>query len=326
MHTSKIILQAIGRICRTNKKNKNIFISFDCQMEFDLAYCKNELLKRPLNYEFKELLNKCENVKEEVDNSIFKINNSKIKKNSDKINALLQFKSNADISKWEELRDIVLRHPYDNVGIHNEYDIYCELTEPSTHYYYNKDQNGEYNITYEKVNECCISEDLANLKTLMSIKEIKTYFENMGYATNFEKSYYILLPNVFTRIYLGALGESVGEFLINRFLNQYGLKLAWIKDTKRYEKYDYFFGNDKYVDFKYWNGNFDKDRQKEVEKCIRKLNECNGKRGFIINILKPNNYDPKQYVSSDDRLTIIPYLYDPATRKWNLGAFDNLLK
>lgn len=325
MHTSKIILQAIGRICRTNNKNKNIFISFDCQMEYDLAYCKNELLKRPMNYEFKELLNKCENVKNEVDDSIFKINNSKIKKNSDKIDSLLQFKSNTDIAKWEELRDIVLKYPHDNVGIHNEYDIYCELKEPNSYYYYNRDKNGDYNITYEKVNDYCISKDLANLETLMSIKEIKTYFEDMGYATTFEKSSYILLPNVFSRIYLGALGEAVGEYLINRFLSQYNLKLERIRDIKRYEKFDFIFDNDKYVDFKYWNGNFDKERKKEVERCIRKLNECDGKHGYIINILKPKNYDPKQYVSPDDKLTIIPYLYDPETKTWNFNGLEKLL-
>lgn len=324
MHTAKIILQAIGRICRTNNKNKNIFISFDCQMEYDLAYCKNELLKRPMNYEFKELLNKCENVKEEVDNSIFKINNSKIKKNSDKIDALLQFKSNTDIAKWEELRDIVLKYPYDNQGIHNDYDIYCELKEPSSYYYYNR-ENGEYNITYEKVNDYCISESLSNLTTLMSIKELKSYFEKMGYATTFEKSSYILLPNVFMRIYLGALGEAVGEFLINKFLNPHNLKLERIRDIKRYEKYDFVFDNNKYVDFKYWNGNFDKDRQREIERCIKKLNECNGKYGFIINILKPKNYDPKLYISPDDRLVIIPYLYDPETKKWNINGLERLL-
>lgn len=324
MHTSKIILQAIGRICRTNKKDKNIFISFDCQMEYDLAYCKYELLKRPLNYEFKELLNKCKNVKEKIDNLIFKINNSKIKKNSDKIDALLQFKSTTDILKWEELRDIVLKYPYDNVGIHNEYDIYCELKEPSIYYYYNKDQNGEYNITYENVNDYCVSEDLANLKTLMSVKEIKEYFKEMGYATSFEKSSFILFPNVFTRIYLGALGEAVGEYLINRFLNQYNLRLERIRDIKRYEKYDFVFDNDKYVDFKYWNGNFDKEREKEIERCIKKLNVCGGKHGYIINILKPKNYDPKQYVSPDNRITIIPYLYDPETKNWNMEGLKLL--
>ncbi len=319
MHTAKIILQAIGRICRTNVKNKNIFIYFDCQMENDLAFCKKEFLQKPINYEFKQLLNKCENAKENSDISIFNINNSKIKKNDDKIKALLEFKSITDIEKWEELRTIVLKHPYDNIGIHNEYDIYCELKEPCN-YYYNKDENGKYNITYKKFNDYCICEDLANLKTLMSVSEIKNYFEKMGFATKFEKSSFILLPNVFTRIYLGALGEAVGEFIVNKFLNKFNLKLDKIRDTKRYEKYDFVFDENKYVDFKYWNGNLDKDREKEVDRCIKKLNECNGAHGYIINILKPKNYDPKQYISPDNKLTIIPYLYNQFNKTWNINA------
>jgi len=317
MHTSKIILQAIGRICRTNKKNKNIFISFDCQMENDLSACKEELLARPLNHEFRALLNSCRNVKEVEDISIFNINNAKIKKINDKINALLKFMSNTDITKWEELRNIVLKYPYDNAGIHREYDIYCELPLPNDHYFYNKDQNGNYNITYDTPNDYCVSETSANLKTLMDIKSLKNYFVSKGFATSFEKSNYILLPNVFGRIYLGALGEAVGEYVVNRFLSNKDFKLERINDLKRYEKFDFVYDNDKYIDFKYWSGNNDKDREKEVAHCLKKLDECGGSRCFIINILKPKNYEPELYISRDERLTIIPYLYNPENKQWN---------
>lgn len=325
MHTAKIILQAIGRICRTNTKNTNIFISFDQQMENELAYCKDELLKRPLNNELRKLLNTCENVKTEVDISLFNINNSKIQKSNDRINTLKEFRSASDVSKWEELRDVVLKHPYDNVGIHNEYDIYCELKDANDHYYYNKNEFGKFNITYDKYNDYCICENLANLKTLMSIKSIKEYFETNGYATTFEKSNYLLLPNVFQRIYLGALGEVVGTFLVNKFLKDVNLKLERITSLERYEKFDFVFDNDKYVDFKYWNGSQDKDRKKEIERILNKLKTCQGSHGYIINILKPKNYDPKDYISPDSRLIIIPYLYDSETRQWNMDGFNKLL-
>lgn len=325
MHTAKIILQAIGRICRTSTKNTNIFISFDQQMETELSYCKEELLSRPINNELKELLNTCENIKTEVDNNLFNINNSKIQKSNDRINSLMQFKSASDIAKWEELRDIVLRHPYDDAGIHNNYDIYCELKEANDHYYYNKNEFGKFNITYEKYNDYCICEELANLKTLMSVDIIKEYFESNGYATFFKKSNYLLLPNVFQRIYLGALGEVVGAFLVNNFLSNVNLKLERIINLDRYEKFDFVFNNDKYVDFKYWSGSRDKDREKEVKRILKKLNDCHGTRGYIINILKPKNYNPKDYVSPDSRLIIIPYLFDPETHQWNREGFNRLL-
>ena len=55
MHTAKVILQAIGRICRTKYKRKNIFISCDYLMENDLSKVKDEILSRSINFELKKL-------------------------------------------------------------------------------------------------------------------------------------------------------------------------------------------------------------------------------------------------------------------------------
>lgn len=325
MHTAKIIMQAIGRICRTNIKNKNIYIFYDCQMENDLANCKSELLNRRLNYEFKYLLNNCRNIKQIGDLSKLNINNAKIKKNNDKIESLLKFKYKSDIDKWEELREVVLKHPFDNVGIHNEYDIYCQLMKPSKYYYYNKDKESNCNITYDDYNEYSVSEDKANLKVLMEIPHIKEFFEEKGYATSFEKSNYILLPNVFGRIYLGALGEVVGKFIVDDFLKSFNMKLNRISSLEKYEKFDFVFDNDKYVDFKYWTGHFDKERTKWLEQCEKKLNKCEGKYAYIINILKPENYAPQIYISENSRIIIIPYLYDSSTKQINVEGLINLI-
>lgn len=325
MHTAKTILQAIGRICRTNTKTSSIYISFDQQMETELACCKDDLLKRPINNEFRALLSKCESYKTEIDEKLFNINNSKITKIDDKIGKLLKFNSPSDIVKWEELRDVVLKYPYDNIGIHNDYDIYYELENIDDHYFYNKNGKHEFNITCGKYNDYCVSETRANLKSLMLINGVKEYFESNGYAPHFEKSHFLLLPNVFDRIYLGALGEVVGSFLVNNFLANVGLKLERIKNLDRYEKFDFVFDNNKYVDFKYWNGNRDKDREREVERIMNKLDKCNGTYGYIINILKPQNYNPKDYISPDSRLTIIPYLYDQENNKMNLDGLNLLL-
>ena len=325
MHTAKIIMQAIGRICRTNIKNKNIYIFYDCQMENDLANCKSELLNRRLNYEFKYLLNNCRNIKQIGDLSKLNINNAKIIKNNDKIESLLKFKYKSDIDKWEELREVVLKHPFDNVGIHNEYDIYCQLMKPSKYYYYNIDKESNCNITYDDYNEYSVSEDKANLKVLMEIPHIKEFFEEKGYATSFEKSNYILLPNVFGRIYLGALGEVVGKFIVDDFLKSFNMKLNRISSLEKYEKFDFVFDNDKYVDFKYWTGHFDKERTKWLEQCEKKLNKCEGKCAYIINILKPENYAPQIYISENSRIIIIPYLYDSSTKQINVEGLIKLI-
>lgn len=320
MHTAKVILQAIGRICRTKNKRKNIFISFDCSMEQDLSQVKNEILSKPINFELQELLSKCENINEEPLNPLDNINNSKDKKIFKEIESIRKFKTPSDISKWEELREIVLKHPFDNQGIHELYDIYCEFEEKTDHYYCAKVNKNEYKITGLNPNFITINEEFARLKLLLKIPDVKEYFISKGYATEFKKSKYLLLPNVFQKIYLGALGECVGEFLLNQYLSRFKLKLQRIEDINKYEKFDFVIGNDIYVDFKHWTGILDKDRESEVQKFLDKLNKIEGKIGFIINILKPENYDPKQYISPDENLIIIPYLYDTETNIYNLDA------
>lgn len=325
MHTAKVILQAIGRICRTKNKNSNIVISFDINLEKDLASVKNELLSRPLNHEFKKLLEACNDITDLPTQTMTNVNNSKARKCFDMIENMRAFKSTNDIKKWEELREIVLKHPTDNCGIHNQYDIYCELDVPSTYYHYSLEADKEHKITAD-VSGKTVSESVARLDKLMTISAIKEFFIEQGYATSFEKSKYIILPPVFNKIYLGALGEAVGEFLINRLVKPFNLKLERITDTQYYEKFDFVLKNELYVDFKHWTGSFDKEREKEVNRIINKLNTCQGKNALIINILKPDNYSPEKYVSPDNRLIIIPYLYDFESKTWNSDALAIIKK
>lgn len=307
MHIAKVIMQAVGRICRTKNKSRNIFISFDCTMENELSKVKNELLNKKINYEFRQLLLSCKNVNENYFINVSNINNSKTMKLQSELNNIMQFKSQSDITKWEELRDIVLKYPYDNYGIHNTYDIYCELEKPSSYYYYAKTPDGKYNITDQKFNTSTINEETARLNTLLKVPGLKDYFENHEYATSFEKSKFILLPNVFQRIYLGALGEVAGKFIIEQFAN---IKLERINNLEFYEKFDFVFESSKYIDFKYWSGYTEKNRDEEVKRVRNKLDKIKGSKAFIVNIIKPQNCDPKPFISADNRIVIIPYLFD----------------
>lgn len=107
---------------------------------------------------------------------------------------------------------------------------------------------------------------------------------------------------------------------------RFNMKLDRIDSIEKYEKFDFTLGNDIYVDFKHWTGNVDKDRDKEIERFVGKLDKINGKLGFVINILKPKNYNPEQYISNDKRLIIIPYLYDPETEKLNMKVFETIIR
>ena len=171
-----------------------------------------------------------------------------------------------------------------------------------------------------------INEEQARLKELMLIPGVEEYFKSQNYATNFQKGKFILLPNVFTSIYLGALGETVGRFLVDGYLENVNLKLSRIVDHSKYEKFDFVFGDNCYVDFKHWIGAMDKERKAEVQRFINKLDRVNGRKGFIINILKPDNFKPENYVSPDERLIIIPYIYDLKEKKISYENLKLLLK
>lgn len=325
-HVAKVVLQAIGRICRTKNKRNNIFISFDGLMEQDLSKVKQTLLSRPINLELRKLLQSCENVNKDYINGIYNKNNSKVRKIHSELETLRQFRTTSDIEKWEEIREIVLKYPYDNNGIHKQYDVYCEFEDETTYYYCVKIKENEYNITGLNPNTMTINEDLARLKQLMKIPEVEKYFISKGYATKFEKSKFMLLPNVFSKIYLGALGECVGEFLLNRYLSHFETKLERIKDREKYEKFDFVFNEKYFVDFKHWTGYEDKDRGVEISKAIDKLNKVDGEIAFIINILKPINYNPENYISPNKNIVVIPYLFDPETKMINKKAFDMIFE
>jgi len=326
MHVAKVVLQAVGRICRTQNKNRNIYIGFDCTMEMDLSKVKQVLLSRPLNHEMKALLNSCQNANEDFINAVENCNNSKAKKISGVLENLRKFKTQSDIAKWEELREIVLKYPTHNGRIHYEYDIYSELAQPSSYCYYANPSKDVYNITGQTPNSMIINEEQARLKELMLIPGVEEYFKSQNYATNFQKGKFILLPNVFTSIYLGALGETVGRFLVDGYLENVNLKLSRIVDHSKYEKFDFVFGDNCYVDFKHWVGAMDKERKAEVQRFINKLDRVNGRKGFIINILKPDNFRPENYVSPDERLIIIPYIYDLKEKKISYENLKLLLK
>ncbi|MCL2521485.1 MAG: hypothetical protein FWE36_01335 [Erysipelotrichales bacterium] len=314
MHSAKIILQAIGRICRTKNKNRDIFITFDCNLEKELANVKEELLQKPLNQEFRKLLEACNGENNSLDNGLSNINNSKAQKCNKMIYDMMKFSSPSNIVKWEELREIVLKYPTDNFGIHNQYDIYCEFDKPVTSYYYCRTPN--YDISTE-FGDIKINEQYTSLDRLMEIPEIKSFFIANGYATKFEESKYMLLPPLIKRIYLGALGEVIGEYQINRIINNFGKKLERITNIDYYEKFDFTIDNKVFIDFKHWSGAFDKDRETEITKVSNKLNDCKGEKAIIINILKPKNFEPMKHISKDNRITIIPYLYDLDEKKWS---------
>lgn len=93
----------------------------------------------------------------------------------------------------------------------------------------------------------------------------------------------ILLPCAYINLYKGALGEAVGEAILEGF----GLRLKEITDPNKFEKFDFAVdGMDGvYIDFKLWSSDSEDDGEKSIKHVEEKLERIGGKKAFVINIV-----------------------------------------
>ena len=312
LHSAKIIQQAIGRICRTKNKSPYIHIYYDEQLKSELEGVQKFYKNILINPEFKEFLNQINN--NVNDDSVKVYENAAIvvrNESSKYISKIMNFK-NDNISKWEKLREIVLRNPTTDQPT-DAISIYLKFPNIANQYSFDVDNK---KISFSKVIGEVINQENSGLDKMLKIPGVNEYFAENGYATSFKKANYMLTPDMFSRIYKGALGEAVGEFI----LKNRGIKLERIRDINRYEKFD-FYVNNTYIDFKNFSGYMDLQRSAEVEKIKKKLTDCKGKSAVIINILKPQDIKPEMYIDNiDGNVVIIPYLYDVEKQEFNNEA------
>jgi len=318
-HFSKHIIQAIGRICRTNLKMPNIYIYADDRIEkyisdFDI---KNNLV---LN-EFAELV-KSSKKQKIIDNSekhlLNKANNTN-KKINNYIKRFIQRKdewkwTTKQINDWKQLREQSLKHPTltedEAKLLANFINLYIELPKNNNQIYFQ--QSEDYNkveISFNSGLSQSVSQESARLNDIFHIPNVKKIFEENNYATEFKLSKYIIPPQLFNNIYKGALGETVGKIIFEHHLD---IQLEELNEDN-FELFDYKVKDtDIYIDFKHWKDSTRIDENK-IE-ILRKLSTVKGSIVIIINILSKQNYKP--YNTIDNKIIQIPGLWDIDNRKF----------
>lgn len=301
-HTAQIIIQAVGRICRTRNHNKVTNIYIDKEVIETLQKIEKYLNNQLLHYKFKEILKTdTDTIYENLDAF-----NQKNNECQDKINHLSRtLKGNPDnVKRWIDTREYVLKNPTAN-QVPTEYEyLYYDFDIPVSSYSFNYNHKLEIInlLINSKINNNLISEEECGLNQMINNKEVEEHFISMNYATKFKPNRYIMLPSAYKKIYKGALGEVVGKFLVEEIL---GDKLSELK-VDEFETYDYKYRK-KYIDFKNWQ-NFDV----EFEEYLKKLENKNRKhfvsKVLVINILKTGNYNFN--VTQDDKIIRIPYILD----------------
>ena len=302
-HKVKILIQAVGRICRTNNKNSsiNIYVDDDILKFVDFSVASEN--GRMLNPEFKEVIKLSKRAPVDKDEIHINLNRAANRNRNVevRINSLLsenkdKWKAKA-VELWEMVREVVLKYPtiskdkLDEVvketGIDSLRDMYLYAIEgkPIKRYYYIKDEISKP-IQYDYGNniEGAFTIDSFNsrLNLFVTVPAVKAYFIEHGYALEFKKNDAIILPVVYQNIYKGALGEATGKAI----LSKYGIQLEAIKDESKYEKFDFCLkeNNDVYIDFKNWSEDDRVNATDYVEKSYKKLQCIKGCKAFIINI------------------------------------------
>lgn len=329
VQASRMVLQAVGRMCRTFVKNSNIYLFVESEL-LEKLYI-GELKKRILPPEMKVIVD----MRESLGKDYLPEENLMLNK-AEKISSIGLWTIRRMLAKdwtaesmrlWEQLRELVLHYPtasaYD--WQNNEYlqKLYITSGEKRDQYIYS--QYSDFNdVTIDFGNDklafknskrakikgntdevaiYVMSENESGLPMILRYPGMKDYFEEMGYASKFEMNEYLLSPVLFHNIYKGALGEVAGKFILSREL---GIELSPITEPKYFEFFDYKLSDGVYVDFKNWKFTYMQDRDDIRKDILRKLEVIGGKRVYIINVVSDRNYKPSAIV--DQRLVEIPML------------------
>ena len=327
------VMQAVGRICRTNSKSENIYIYYDDTLSnrIDSHISQNDLL----NPEFYQLLRKINEKRENTTNEEQKFINQAETKSIEALNRIIRYVSDGRngwvdnaIFEWQKIRRFVLAHPTmsEDEFIHTDnlyQPLYIKLNEKSNVVSFKKTEDfKDIEIYFDnKPGYDKVSFESARLNIFLSIGFIREMFKREGFATDFDPNDYIICPPVFTNIYKGALGEYVGKEIFSQMLN---IELEEISNNELFELFDYKIPNtDIYIDFKNWNTKFIPSGTDIIPHIWEKLRKCGGKKALIINIASFGRF---QMTSQCGCIYEIPRLYDVANNKFDKESIEEINK
>lgn len=333
MLLTRCVIQAIGRICRTSLKNKNIYIFADRGIADSLDLSVAD--KRMLNKEVEALLDCVRRSKGNKSPEMRSPENEAAlissRVNKDIRNMLEEEWDDKRIEKWRTLRELSLKSPTiskEDVGF-IESNYYIQLPSPDNKYYYC--QEGDFNnitvsFTADSQHRSVVSANGTRLPELMQFPEIKAFFEEQGYATTFEPGKYIMSPPMWNNIYKGAIGEAVGKFLFDRVLH---IKLDNIEDVNQnlFELFDFKVADlPIYVDFKNWSESTDFDRDEQIEKIVGKAEKCGCECVIIANIItpNPNQYNIQSIMKDGIEIIVIPALLQSSDKRYCPDAWRKI--
>ena len=309
------IIQAVGRICRTNYKSSKIYIYADSRIAENLdCTVANDLI---LNHEFMKLL---ELVKASQGVEIIK--GSKELQAEDKsksvnsciLGILNENWTDINVERWKKLRDFALKHPTaskQTIAEAKMASFYAEFETKSNCLYFGQEWDyKKVHVSFSAGNPQCTmveSESACKLDRFMLRTGIKKFFEDNGFATSFERNDCIMVPTYYNNIYKGALGEVIGRYIFSTDL--LNIELEEIEDLNAFELFDYKVPNKPiYVDFKHWSLGTDVERDSMIDKICEKAHKCGCQKALVVNILAERELPCHNYVGDGVEILAVPSL------------------
>lgn len=319
----QVIIQAIGRLHRTDT-NSDMFLFIDHSLiEFIKCFYNKNIPLLPSTIKLIEhYSNGYEKNKDISNENEFE---NKLNQLTANLKSLISYslkvfknpgtEGNLNDTKiiWSNMRKFFLKYPtiksiYDSqikeFLINNDI-CHIEVNDNKYICYQSNDYNQISLTKKDGFFEVEISEEAANLHLIRNCPELKEFAAKNDIETVF-KYKTLLIPNAFNNIYKGALGETLGKYIVEKYCN---IKLDELDESlEQYESFDY--KNDEhglYFDFKYYSIRTLKNSREEILNNINyKLSTNKLKKAFVINIFAEVKGEIS--VIENNNVIFIPYL------------------
>lgn len=312
LFATRIIIQAIGRICRTGWKNPNIYIYADQA----IANCIDTSVKNGFyNIEFLKLLEKISTTPDVPSNDETLINIATTKSNKAIQNIKFMLDSEwtwQTMNLWKELRDFVIKFPTiskENAEINVlAQNYYVQLPKPGKSLYFKEYGDfDEIEISFvPKKGFKEASAEKSRIEQITKYPPLRDFFEKNQYPTEFKENDYLMSPPLWNNVYKGMLGEVAGSFLVRHLLE---ISLVEIDVPSIFEKFDFQTpGKPVFFDFKNWSESFDLNKKETRTKILKKAKECNARAAIVANILADAEYKIDCRDEDGVKILVIPSL------------------
>ena len=319
---AKIVIQNVGRICRSQNKEEKTFILFDEELTGPLNLIKNSEVE--LNDALIAMLNALDQEEpEEITEEAYKNNEfcDMYKSLLNKAKVVCEGFANPARNKLEHIRDFIFKHgvyvpsdEYEDSDIFNQ--CYVKMTKSENYYIDDTDNYCEdisYFMPFGKSGYKCL--------------EYGEFASKYGYSIPKERKCYVALPKVFN-VLQGEVGERMFEEQFNRFCSKFYVKALSDEefekcgDFKIYNKYD---GNptNVYIDVKNFSSYSEKDITRLAAKKLENIESHNPNgKVIILNYSTPRRF---QISKTEKALVISDFMVKGVINLKALKAIENFV-